>query len=220
MTKEYPMTTLKPSDMLLRNIPNERLEEMYGDEDYYWYLKSPEFTRVFLKTIASRIHTLILKRINTTGDTHLKLNVLDVGCGEGWLANVLDNGIVNYVGIEGSLKALEKAAIRYPHSLFLQTRIEEATKYLFGKFDLIVFGGILDVLIKPEHHINFINMYCEAYQPSHFIIYDLQRLNTTTIDTAYNLVSGFRGEVTTNLKLPTVKTKRQIKLYQCEKELA
>jgi len=204
--------------MLLRDIPDERLEEMYGEEDYYWYLKSNEFKETFLRRIASHIHCIILRKKAHSISYHQRLRVLDVGCGEGWLADVLDFDLVDYVGIEGSLKALEKATIRYPASLFVQTRIEETTKHLLGSFDLIVFGGILDVLVKPERYLDFVAMYLQAYSPKHFIVYDLQRFNPFCLDNNYELLEAFEGEATVaGKKLPTIKTKRQIRLYECRR---
>jgi len=68
-------------------------------------------------------------------------NVLDVGCGNGRLLEVLQNKKVNYLGVDNSSKLLELARAKYPAMKFVE-------------------GDILDLSKIPE--INFDYVFCIA----------------------------------------------------------
>lgn len=184
--------------MLLRDIPDKRLNEMYDGEDYYWYLHSEQFQTVFLKPLASLI--------NSFGEP-----CLDVGCGEGWLAEYVT---VPYTGVEGSTVAVETARSRFPDREFFYGRIESPLKTLLGsQFRTIIFGGILDVLVNKENYVDFLELYLIFY-PARFVIYDLERLDTSEIDRRFNLLEKFHGSVEVG-GIPEVKRHRKVLVYSC-----
>lgn len=184
--------------MLLRDIPDKRLNEMYDGEDYYWYLYSKQFQTAFLKPLANVVNLL-------------DEPCLDVGCGEGWLAERID---VPYVGIEGSTIAVETARSHFPGKEFLYGRIESPLTWAFGRsFGTVVFGGILDVLVAKESYIEFLESYL-IFSPAHFIIYDLERLDTHEIDKRFRLVEKFHGSAEVE-GIPEVKKHRKVLVYSC-----
>lgn len=182
------------------NQSPEELNEIYYD-DYYWYLKSQPFKDAFLKPLGLIIDSL--------GDY-----VLDVGCGEGQLAEFVN--ATNYVGIDGSEVAINKAEFFHnrPFELFFQDRIEDP--HVVGLFDTIVFGGLLHVLIAKENHIEFIQMYIDRYDSNHFIIYDLADLDTDHIKSEFKMIRTLfaRAEVE---GLQEIKKRRKIEVYQCKR---
>ena len=118
---------------MTRSLSSSHLDQTY-DDDYYWYLDDPEFHKHILTRLAALV--------NNFGP-----RVLDCGCGEGQLAKHIRKG-VEYVGLEGSEVALQRAAKLYPQFDFVQGRIEYTR--IESKFNCIVFGGVLECLIAHE----------------------------------------------------------------------
>lgn len=187
------------------DVPNERLNEMYSGEgkdgDYYWYLKSNPFENVFLRPMGT-----IINELNVD-------SVLDVGCGEGWLSPFILYSI-KYVGIEGSVPAVNKAKERYPEStnrVFLNCRIENPN--IPHNFDVVVFGGILDVLIKRDRQMEFVQWYLNKVQATYLVIYDLDRFDETEFDFAYHWINKHR-RTADMAKLQNVKRPRKVLVYR------
>jgi len=193
------------SDILLRNQPDAHLNDVYGERDYYWYLRSPEFQETFLKPIGNEV--------NKIGGT-----CLDVGCGEGWLSPFIDGG---YLGIDASSEAITTARERCTRPdnehEFGIARIEDFPTFAAEHyhFDCIIFGGIIYCLIKPEYHISFIREYLDAFHASHFIIYDLWALDTSQIRAEFGMpVVRSKGNAHVKDLLP-IKNKRIVEVYKC-----
>lgn len=198
---EFPMTISNPSDWLQHNETEERLEEIYGDQDYYWYLRSVEFHEAFLLPMAVIINQL--------GE-----RCLDVGCGQGWLEDHLN---VPYVGIDGSISAIQRARETHRHQplgRFEVARIEEPRKDL-GEFGTLVLGGILDVLILKRYYVDLVELYRALYSVNYLIVYDLQRLDTNSLDRTYSKVSELQGTAQVP-GLQEVKKHRKIILYRID----
>lgn len=199
------MSSLK--HVLKRNIPDSRLKEMYQDEDYYWYLKSDEFQRAFLQPLGNFAKTL--------GDS-----VLDVGCGEGWLWPHVKP--MRYLGIDASEDAIRTAEKTHeqkttapPNPDWLHCRFEDYTKDKrpwFMEFDVVVFGGILDVLVREEHRRELIDHYIKETNCKHIIIYDLQRLNASFMD-GFHLEAEVHNTVDMT-DIVWVKRHRKILIYK------
>lgn len=163
---------------------NQNIEELnlLYLQDYYWYLKSFSFKNKCLLNILSVI---------PEGKA-----ILDVGCGEGQLFDCIDDYDLryNYHGIDASSIAIEMAnqKKRFHNDNkfgFTADRIENPSFESSLNFHTIVFGNIIEILIKPEYRVPFISLYVTKYKPQQFIIYDLDRLNTREIDLQYNLSS-------------------------------
>lgn len=189
------------------NQTPEELNSIYR-EDYYWYLKSPQFRETFLKPL---------------GETVKKYgrSCLDVGCGEGWLADYVSG---RYVGVDGSEVAILKAVKSiYPttsQKKFCISRIEEPHIDWFPQGwhfpDVIVFGGIFSVLVARESHLDLLKLYQDTFQdmPEVFIIYDLQDLDTSHIEAKYTLIDQYFASVDMPHLQPDCKRHRKILTFR------
>lgn len=147
------------------------LNDLWGERDYYHYLRSEAFVEAFLKPIAA-----IVNRLGGP--------VLDVGCGEAALA---DHVTVPYLGIDGSESAIRRSMARHRLGVWTWPGRIESPPRLPGVFPTAVFGGILEVLVKPEHRVPLLEMYRERFGVRYFIVYDLERLDTSALDLHYGL---------------------------------
>ena len=179
----------------LVQTPRE-LDELYGSKDYYWYLRSPPFVDAFIKPMATIIN-------------EIGLPCLDVGCGE---AVLFDHLKVPYVGIEGSASAIERANHCRPTARIVRGRIESPVAIFPLDFGTIVFGGLFSVLVKPDRQFDFINRYA-AFKPKFFIVYDLERTDTTQIDERFERILERHATAEIDLK-PDVKRHRKILVYR------
>jgi len=183
--------------MLNINQSPDTLDEIHGEMDYYWYLRSPAFIKAFIKPLG--------ELVNSFGDV-----CLDVGCGEGVL---FDHVKVTYYGIEGALEAVKKARRDRPTAMVMHGRIEAPPDVLDGSsIGTIVFGGLLSVLVKPECHAKFASLY-RRFQPQRFIVYDLERLDTSHLDAAFRRVSEFHAVAEID-GIEDVKKARKILVYE------
>lgn len=184
------------------NQSADDLNNVYRN-DYYWYLGSPEFRETFLKPLGNRI---------TTYGT----SCIDVGCGEGWLADYVS---CRYVGFDGSKVAIERAKQAHkdnPFKQFRVGRIEDPAIEWFPQGwyfpDIIVFGGILFALVARESHLDLLRLYDETFQgmTKKFIIYDLQQLDVSHIEREYDLVDQYFASVDVPELQPDCKRHRKI----------
>lgn len=195
------MITLR--DMLNINQTPEELKELY-DNDYYWYLRSQEFGDTFLRTIGTIASVL--------GD--LPKKVLDIGCGEGQLAQFIECG---YFGFDGSETAIARAEQRYKGQPidFAVGRFENPPA-LGCPITTAIFGGVLEVLVKPQYRVAFIERYCSTYSLQYFIIYDLMRLDTSLIEEFYTLIGEYRGSTPEMNGLIDVKRHRKVLVFKAK----
>lgn len=204
------MICFDPTEMLNLNQSPEELADLYGERDYYAYLRSPQFKHTFLKQIGELIHEIC-------GDWG---RVLDVACGEGQLAEFVR---CDYCGIDGSAKAIERGILaqigdrhRFP---LLTARMEDPPSDI-GYFNTIVFGGVLEVLIKPDHRVEFVNLYRDRYQATHFIVYDLERLDTGPLESTHRKLREIHASVEEMPGLIDVKRHRKTLAFEYAKGAA
>lgn len=190
------------SDCLAHNDSQARLEEIHTT-DYYWYLRSKEFVNKFLFPIAYWA--------SDRGN-----NLLDVGCGEGIIGDLYEgmDHALEYVGIEGSIEAVRKANERNSTLDIRQGRIEKPTETINPKerFDVIVFGGILEVIVKDGRRLEFVETYIDLYGASYIIVYDLMRLDLTQFNSRYVRVEYLEDITATEVE-PEVKRHRKCAMY-------
>mgnify|MGYP005812530077 FL=1 len=190
------------SSMLKNNQSEEALAKMYGQDDYYWYLRSPQFAETFLKEIGRIVN-------------HFEGGVLDVGCGEGQLAPWVK---VPYVGIDACVVAINKAEDRWGGDRldrsFWVSRLENIESIPTSRdVDSIVFGGILEVLVNPEERLNLVKQYMEKFNATCLVVYDLLRFDDSFLQAEYDRIYRFEGEVDMPEIIPQ-KRKRQILVYR------
>jgi SAM-dependent methyltransferase len=93
--------------------------------------------------------------------------VLDVGCGEGLLALRLKGGYYEYVGVDLSSQAVERARRRLGASDTRFLQMDAANGPPPGRFDIIVFNESLYFFRDP---LTVFNRYTAALAPDGFII--------------------------------------------------
>ncbi len=71
------------------------------------------------------------------------LNVLDLGCGHGWLSGLLAEAGANVTGIDGSAELLKRATQRYPEIAFLEHDLSQGLPDTLGTFGHIVAHMVL-----------------------------------------------------------------------------
>jgi SAM-dependent methyltransferase len=199
------MTSSPPArnaEWLNVNQSPEELADLYGEQDYYWYLRSPQFAQAFTKPLARLIDSL-------------GPSCLDAGCGEGQLADHIGYAWAGhrYVGIDGSATALARGVVDRPHATLVLGRIEDPPVY--GRFDTVVFSGVLEVLIKPEARVPLLELYAERYQPSHFVVCDLMRLDATAIARRWPLIQEVH-RTAEGIDVIEAKRHRKILVFRCE----
>lgn len=198
------MTMLLPelrSQMLNINQPPTELEQLYGEKDYYWYLRSAPFREMFLTPLGLCIAALPGVE-----------SVLDVGCGEGQLGDHI-NPPIRYTGFDGSVSAIARGLSYSPGKDLRLGRMEHPEVTVQSHYDVVVLGGLLSVLVKPEHHMDFVEMYLHFFTPSYLAIYDLQRLDTYTLDTTFPAAHRYASEVTLE-GIEPVKRLRKFIIYK------
>ena len=159
------------SSVLNIDQSSERLSEIHGEMDYYWYLRSPQFRSAFFRPMGELIDDLI----------GYEGVMLDVACGEGCL---FDHVHCKYVGFDGSEPAIEKGKRDRPGAELLVGRMESPPLLPHTQFDLVLIGGVLSVLVKPEARYGFIESYVAKYRPQFVVLYDLSTLDVSFMDTA------------------------------------
>lgn len=184
------------SHMLNINQQPDTLDNIYGEQDYYWYLRSDEFKSAFQQSIGYYANKLGKR-------------CLDVGCGEGQLSEFIDN---RYAGFDGSFVAIERGRQRYPKADLRVGRLEAPPEYEEG-FDVIVFSGILEVLVLPEHRVNFVRNYLAFYRAKYFIVCDLLRLDESDLQSYFTCLSTDYKEAK-YIDIESVKRFRKISVYQ------
>lgn len=194
-------------DWLNVDQSSEELDELYGERDYYAYLRSHNF-RPLYATVAAHVSKLV------GGDGY----VLDVGCGEAMLADYLPSDI-RYFGLDASRAAIRRARERMgllpPVSNLYPHRIEE--RFRVTNFGVVVFGAIMEVLIKPKHRVDLVNQYRETTRASHFIVHDLDRLDVSELSRSHHLLSIQSVSLSAQglpHDFPPAKLKRQVWVFE------
>lgn len=193
----------------------EELEEVHGAADYYAYLRSPQFVEAFVKPVGAICQRLYDDSARETGRG---CPVLDAGCGDGMLADHV--GLCPYVGFDGSQAAIIRALSREgrgPGAYFVG-RFEDPpcppSLTAIG-FKTLVLSGILEVLVKPECRVPLLEMYRERFGVTHFVICDLERLDTSLLQEKYGPPVEELHRVAENPGgLPEVKLRRKILVFR------
>lgn len=194
------------TSLLNLNQSQEELDKVYSG-NYYWYLRSWEFREKFLIPLGDLINKL-------------GLPVLDVGCGEGQLATYV---AVRYHGIDCSAVAIERAS-SLAYSNGVSTEPEKSLRtFCVARFEdfyspevkakTVVFGGLFSVLIKPERYLDFIQLYIERFDPSYFIIYDLERTDLTEVNKHFHIIYEHHAVA----DLPSLQEVKRYRKFLCYK---
>ena len=90
----------------------------------------------------------LAKEINFSKDSIRK--VLDLGCGNGWMANKLSEVLsnINYLGVDGAMNMIDKAKNKNPNNQYLCVDINNWIPS--RKFDLVMSMEVLYYLDNPK----------------------------------------------------------------------
>lgn len=78
--------------------------------------------------------------------------ILDLGCGTGYLTNVIAAAGATVVGIDSSLEMVAKAKLQYPE---LEFKVQSATEFYFDEhFDAIFSNAVLHWVLQKEMAID------------------------------------------------------------------
>ena len=193
------MTTSKCQDGFLRHNDSAETLDQYYRDGRWSYLGSPQYAAAYLQPLAAMC----------VGDA-----VLDVGCGEGWLAGHI--GGRQYVGFDASRVAIERARRVFRNCArdrFFVGRLEDPP-FLINGPDTIVFGNILEVLVKPECRLPLIDLYVTKYRPQRVIVYDMEKLDTRPIEDKYRLVAEHHGYCEVPPEGPAAKWSRKLIAFE------
>jgi len=126
----------------MESNPHISRQRSFYDERWsgFTYINRPKL----LRAIA------ILEAIASTRITEPR--ILDLGCGTGWLTNVLGN-LGPSVGVDLSDVAIGKARERYPHVEFMPVDISE-WQYPGSTFDIVVSHEVLEHLEDQDAYLD------------------------------------------------------------------
>lgn len=197
----------------------EELNDLYGDRDYYWYLRHPAWIEYVIKPMADCINALNVDWC------------IDAGCGEALLGDYFcryiqrdpfgtDSG---YRGFDLSHNAIERATKRNSelgvHNVLFGAPLDDPPRLSWCSPSVVVFSGILEVLIKQERRLEFLEFYRGVYGCRYFLIQDLLRLDDIPIQRRYDLVDFWYVSIPPEAfdgKLEEVKLKRKVMLFKCQ----
>ena len=96
--------------------------------------------------------TKLLANINTNNQH--KLQILDLGCGNGSLSNAIAQQGYQVTGIEDSLTGVENAHKNFPDCKFIHASVYDLPyKHLDQEFDIIISAEVIEHLVYPRELI-------------------------------------------------------------------
>jgi len=97
----------------------------------------------------------LLKLLNKTKQKRTeKLRVLDIGCGNGSLSNLIRKEGYEVIGIEDSLTGVTNASNNFPECKFINASVYDLPySDLGGEFDIVISAEVIEHLIYPRELI-------------------------------------------------------------------
>ena len=92
------------------------------------------------------------------------LKVLDLGCGNGSLTNLICNQGFEVIGIEESTSGVEIATKNFPNCRFLQQSLYSPPPELLNYFDIAVSSDVIEHLFYPRELARFAKQ-CQRRSP-------------------------------------------------------
>jgi len=180
----------------------ERLNQVYGPENYYSYLNSKEFKESCFKYIADCIEEI--------GPNS---SILEIGCGLCSLLGLLKNSHP-YIGFDLSDVAVKNAKKIWEHREDTEIYVgdfETFLEYAPLSVDIVLSGNCL-IHIKEELREHFVEKYIVDTDAKYFIVYELQSVDTGFMS-RHKLVKkkNFYVDMPNLLE---VKKKRKVEVYK------
>ena len=155
---------------------NESIEEAYYKD---LFINNPNWSSKYPNQDETarwnKINQCILKILTSGKNTNKEeIRFLDVGCGRGWLTNLLfSHGYAE--GVEPVLSVVEYARNLFPQIKFTAGTLEDIIKNdNYHKFDIIVCSEVIEHISNSEKS-NFINLIHHALKPNGHVIISTPR---------------------------------------------
>jgi len=107
---------------------------------------------VLYQKLMHQFHQNLLSHINKSGAK----NILEIGCGEGYLAKVLEDNIdgLQYTGFDIDEELVAFASQNMPAHTFTVGDVYNLEPYLELKYDLVIVSEVMEHLEYPEKALN------------------------------------------------------------------
>jgi ubiquinone/menaquinone biosynthesis C-methylase UbiE len=104
-----------------------------------------------------------LERFSSEASTSMR--ILDYGCGYGRISRLLwDSGYRNVVGIDSSIKMIERGKREFP-KLHLDVSSDETLPFLDNSFDAVVACAVFTCITSEETRLTQIKELCRVLKP-------------------------------------------------------
>jgi 2-polyprenyl-3-methyl-5-hydroxy-6-metoxy-1,4-benzoquinol methylase len=136
---------------------NSKEEDYYKRlfiENEYWNKAEPNHEEEIRWEI---IENFILHFLHLKNNLNCKLKILDLGCGRGWLTNLLSK-YGNVIGVEPIGSVVKYANKLFPDLNIIKGTAKELLDKNFGKFDLIVSSEVIEHIADKEKNDFVINI--------------------------------------------------------------
>jgi 2-polyprenyl-6-hydroxyphenyl methylase/3-demethylubiquinone-9 3-methyltransferase len=128
-----------------------------GDDITGYEWKNAEHTEAhdfLLPTVGKLIRQLEQKNVER--------RVLDLGCGNGSVANWLSSREWDVVGVDPSLEGISQANFRYPHLLLEQGSAYDDLEKKYGRFPLVISLEVVEHVYSPRKYAKTLFSLLEA----------------------------------------------------------
>lgn len=117
--------------------------------DNYWSSHQQVFNLHEYERVAM-ITRALAERIKISGESKLPIKICDLGCGRGWLSDILSR-FGDVTGLDFSPEAINNAKIKYPHVAFIQANALEYTTN--ARFDIVVSSEVIEHIEDQRRYI-------------------------------------------------------------------
>ena len=121
---------------------------------------------------SSCAHSYLLKDLLSLLDRNKNKIILDIGCGNGYLAKELLKKGFNVYGIDASQQGIEFAKKDYPDRFFVQDindeKLPQEIQHL--KFDTVISTEVIEHLYFPRKFVSFCKRIIEGQQDGELIL--------------------------------------------------
>ena len=128
-------------------------EKGYSSGNYEKHTTKNPLKKWMVRRFNERLYLYVRKAVSECSSMHTRktVRILDVGCGEGFIAGILSERLdnVEIIGIERSIEALEMAKKMNPGIAFLQGDIM-SLPFEERSFDIVLCLEVLEHLANPE----------------------------------------------------------------------